>query len=442
MKNNNEINNNKNTSYRYNLFKKIFNNKVLFKKIYNYVFIFQKYEKNKCVKFKSREEILKYKDREYISKIIYLEEIIEIGDLPDNNNQVLKEIEFGGYRLKRLKSKSIPNHVECINFNSMNPQQPTQFHSLPSSVFKVKGVVISIPKSTTSNLNPYIPSSIKSISLNVCPNISNNNDNGNGYFKIPTTLNELKFKKGWDNEGIILRNGDIPNNITSLSIKKYAIKYINNGLLSNSIKKLKISCNESDIIYNNNNSKDDLFSFLPNNLQILKINFETNITNNLKLNKYLPSTINKLVLKLSLINIINIEPNSIILNNNNNNLNDLIIFNLNVKLKENVIPNVKSLKLTWNNERFKDRGDKLISKYSIPNSVTSLTINRIITQPNTLPTSLTNLEILQHPNYYKLEDTIKMMKILPESLTSIILPKEFENFNLSIPSTVNLITFK
>ncbi|KAM9956225.1 hypothetical protein ACTFIR_002936 [Dictyostelium discoideum] len=434
---NNEI------TYRYQLFKKVFNNKFLFKHIYNYVFIFEKYEKNKCIKFKSREEILKYKDREFISKIIYLEEIIEIGDLP--NNKILKEIEFGN-RLKRIKSKSISNNVEIINFNSMKPQQPTQFHSLPSSVCNVKGVVISIPKNTTTNLNPYIPSSIKSMSLNICPNISNNNDNGNGHFKIPRTINELKFKKGWDNEGIILRNGDIPNNITSLSIKKYAIKYIKNGLLSNSIKKLKISCNQSDIIYNNNNSTDDLFSFLPKNLEILKINFETDITTNLKFNKYLPSTINKLVLKLSSINMINIEPNSIISNNNNNNNNfqDLIIYNLNLKLKENVIPNnVKNLKLIWNNnERFKDRDEKLISKNSIPNSVTSLTINRIITQPNTLPISLTNLEILQHPNYYKLDDTIKMMKILPESLTSIILPKEFENFNLSLPNTVNLITFK
>ncbi|KAM9998542.1 hypothetical protein ACTFIY_008196 [Dictyostelium cf. discoideum] len=385
------------------LFNLVFKNIVLFKLIFNHVKIFKK---NEFVSFKTRKELIEYSERDYIQKLEYhCDEPLEINDLLNNS-------------------------LEVITFKSKYPYdiETTHLWKLPKTVYKVKNVVM-IPSSSSSSSfgiqSSYnIPSNIKSISFNKCPNISslsikseinnnNNNNNNDNRMIIPNSIKKLELTN-YDFE-IPLCKGDIPESVEVFSAFSLDVNILK-GALPNSIKELKLSYLQ----------ECELDLVIPNSVEKLFIShFSKTIKPNSNLCKC--NSIKKLEICSNGWSVF--KPYSL-----PSSITDISITNTTGVFDIGSIPNgVINLEIHF----MITHRDNEIKDGSIPNTVKSLSLeNAIFTQ---LPSSLTNLILV---NYNDRDgdggdgDINQLISILPSSLISITLPSYYESNNLKLPLSI------
>ncbi|KAM9974510.1 hypothetical protein ACTFIW_007964 [Dictyostelium discoideum] len=219
------------------LFFKVFSNIYINKIIFKYVRI---YNENKCKTFYSRNELIEYKEREYIEFIKYSgKEKIEYGDLPFYG--ILEKVSIRGYN-GTIDGIIIPMGVSTVIYPSHFVCE-TILSTLPKSVTSVENVMFNSPIDTSQ-----IPETIEKISFQefINPN----------YLKgkiFPKSLKELS----------ILSSGFSDNS-------KWF--YFKNGEVPDSVEYLKID------IYLEPEKETELLSFLPKNLKILDLEIHGKIT--------------------------------------------------------------------------------------------------------------------------------------------------------------------
>ncbi|KAK5576219.1 hypothetical protein RB653_007360 [Dictyostelium firmibasis] len=385
------------------LFGLVFKNKYLFKLIFRYSRL---YLKNERVKFYSRETLSNYSEREYIGKLVYYGgELLEIGDLP--NNGVLKEVSFFSKEAPR-DGKIIPYGVEVIQLNGVFVPLDT----FPSTINKITYLVIPIEKEIFE-----IPPNITSLSIYKC--------SLNNILKyLPNTIKELEFDLFYEDDLVDVQPKIIlPNNLIKLSLGKYNIKYLDEGILPITIKQLEISTCKT-----NNQFDLDNNEFFENNS-----NYSIGLFNILK--------------PLKNLEVLSITTNSWISKESNlkdcNSIKDLTIHCNNSyridfledSIEEHSLPqSVTKLKLlNFTNNQIKSN--------VIPIGVLSLTIDRI--EIDQMPQSLTHLKLYEKPNYFYTEqESLSLLSKLPKSLTKLTVPSYLNDFNLIYPDNIKNIKFR
>ncbi|KAM9991278.1 hypothetical protein ACTFIZ_004681 [Dictyostelium cf. discoideum] len=405
------------------LFKSVFNNIYISRLIFNYSRL---YKKNEVVEFEDRESLLNYTEREFIRKILYYGIELNIGDLP--NNGVLKEISFHSITQTSILGKKIPNGVEVIEFNGFSGN----LNEYPSTLNKVTQLVI------PSDQNFEIPTNITSLSIRCYNSLKEISK------YLPNSIKELDFGNNFkfydcfyqdyqendfdeDEEENEINNSKIilPNNLIKLSLGKYNIKYLKEGILPKTIEQLEISTCKSKNLFDIENGEY----------------FENNSSYSIGLFNVLRPLEN--------LKVLTIETGSLITKESNlkhcNSIKDLTIHcnyvydfkkgYLEQSIEEFSLPQsvtkLKLLNFTMNE----------IPSNIIPNGVLSLTIDRIeITQ---LPPSLTYLKLYEKPSYYYTkEESLSLLSLLPKSLTKLTVPHYFQNFNLIYNDNIKKIKFR
>ncbi|KAM9992443.1 hypothetical protein ACTFIY_009891 [Dictyostelium cf. discoideum] len=391
----------------YKLYKLVFSNIVLSRLIFDYAAL---YEKNDYVEFYSIDKLRNYPEREYIKSLYYCDKdhILEIGDLPIGGVLKLASI---GYRETLIKGDAIPYGVEKLRYNyEEHNATETPFQTLPTTIHTIKNAKVNCKKTQTN----LIPPNITSLKFSGSPSISDINGGGDvdgvdgggggvgggsGYIKIPNTIKHLEFHKNWDNDGKVLRKGDIPEGVTCLDLGLYKLE-LNQGVLPESLTKLMIRS------YDEINDK---------NHQMLNDNFPNNIKDvtifKCKLN-ISPSSLN--LFKLNSIKILH------------------IILDSKFKIEANSLPHsLTNLKISTYQKSFTEN--------VFPNGLLSLSINQIIEQEGILPESLTNLNLSDCNITIKQDNLNKMISILPTSINSLKLPSRFKNLKINnMDPTINL----
>ncbi|KAM9992098.1 hypothetical protein ACTFIZ_012766 [Dictyostelium cf. discoideum] len=429
------------------LFYKVWGNIVIFKNIFRFVRL---YKKNERIKFKSREELLEYSEREFIHSLIYSSnELLEVGDLPIGC--VLKDVELTSYIHTSIHGNKIPFGVESLEFlwsGNNKSLARTQISTFPSSLKTLNGIFLGKHENKKNqqiknkeeeedeNRCFIIPSNIKKVYLNDSPNISGV-DKGRGYVVLLKGLKDISFNYVWENENVCLRKGDFPDGIEILTMSGYQLKnIINKDILPNSIKDLSISYGKGgdrDEDATDVNKEPGKFNVLPPNIEKLYISNHCDIKKDSLLNT---------LTSLKELKIHNCEWGKLIIEEGSlpPNITTLSLEGFK-RIEIGIIPiSVKHLELSTSSSKI---DSNLIEIGAIPSSVKTLSINGFITQPGILPPSLTHL--IYSRNFNKDKDTIEKIQLylsfLPKSITSLLLGPLFKDLNLTFPPSITVWYF-
>ncbi|KAM9992102.1 hypothetical protein ACTFIZ_012771 [Dictyostelium cf. discoideum] len=431
------------------LFYKVWGNIVIFKNIFRFVRL---YKKNERIKFKSREELLEYSEREFIHSLIYSSnQLLEVGDLPIGC--VLKDVELTSYIHTNIHGSKIPFGVERLEFlwsGNNKSLARTQISTFPSSLKILNGIFLGKhEKQQIKNKeeeqkeeeveNPcfIIPSNIKKVYLNDSPNISGV-DKGRGYVVLSKGLKDISFDCYWKNENVCLRKGDFPDGIEILTMSGYQLKnIISKDILPNSIKDLSISYGKGKYRFEDAtdvNKEPGKFDVLPPNIENLYINSHCDIKKDSLLNT---------LTSIKELRIYNCEWGKLIIEEGSfpPNITTLSLESFKCKLEIGVVPiSVKNLELLISSSKI---DSSLIEIGAIPSSVETLSIDGFISQPEILPPSLTHLIYTQNFNEDDSIEEIQLyLSFLPKSITSLTLRSSFKDFNLTFPPSITKIEFK
>ncbi|KAM9986964.1 hypothetical protein ACTFIY_011395 [Dictyostelium cf. discoideum] len=415
------------------LFQSVFNNIYISRLIFNYSRL---YKKNEVVRFEDRETLLNYTEREFIRKIVYYGIELKIGDLP--NNGVLKEISFRSINQRSISGKDVPFGVEVIEFNGLSGN----LNEYPSTLSKVIQLIIpdddvkfEIPANITSlsircykplkQVSKYLPNSIKELEF------ENNYKIYDCFYQDFEEYDEDEEDNEINNNSNSNNNSNnskiiLPNNLIKLSLGKYNIKYLKEGVLPKTIEQFEISTCKSKNVFDNVNGDY----------------FENNSNYSIGLFNVLRSLENLKVLSIDTRSLITKESNL----KDCDSIKDLTIHcnsgsydpkkaYLEQSIEEFSLPQsvtkLKLLNFTMNK----------IPSNVIPNSVLSLTIDRI--EIVELPPSLTYLKLYEKPAYYYTkEESLSLLSLLPKSLTKLTIPHYFQNFNLIYNDNIKKIKFR
>ncbi|KAN0040628.1 hypothetical protein ACTA71_008966 [Dictyostelium dimigraforme] len=278
-----------------------------------------------------------------------------------------------------------------------------------------------------------IPSNINSVYLNDSPNISGVNV-GRGYVQLSKGLKDLSFDCYWDNDGVYLRKGDLPDGIEILSMSGYQLKSIaNKEILPNSIIDLSISYGiqscMSQLYDKDCNEQPITFDVLPPNIELLYINNHCAITKDSLLYK---------CTSIKTLHIYNGEFYPLLYEAGSlpPNITTLYLDNFRCKLVVDVIPfGVKDLELSGVKSDSIEIG-------AIPSSVQSLSMDYFITNPEIFPPSLNHLKYSQsHDEDIPDHQYLSYFSLLPKSITSLTLDPSFKDINLNFPPSITEINY-
>ncbi|KAM9997576.1 hypothetical protein ACTFIY_007229 [Dictyostelium cf. discoideum] len=434
------------------------------KKIFAYCRL---YKKNIFKTFEGIKSLIEYQEREYIGSLYFKGDsgdLLKVGDLPIGG--VLKNIIIS---LSNLESgKSIPYGVETISlvcnyFGKSKHCESFQLSSLPSTVRTIKGISLGKPKNELNNVY-VIPPNIKSISLYNCKQWSISKEAKNNFIQIPNTIKILKLGEQYGNQNLPLKKGDLPSDLKKLMIDNHEIEYSNDFLPQNGLIKLTLNCDLNtfkelilpttlkflQVTLNSmhgkkdgkNNICNEIFNKLPSNLEDVHIYFKmdvSKISKNSNLSKC--KSIKKLTIEYEFMNYgQTYEPKSF-----PSSVTDLTILNVaNQPLINFPFPkNIKKLSLTTSRVAIYGKGNVLVKKTLIPNSITSLALNFINDEEGCFPSSLTHFEFLKNdfdlfkggPNK---EELLRMLSKLPKSLIHLVLPDYVKRLNLNVNPNIIL----
>ncbi|KAM9970014.1 hypothetical protein ACTFIR_001852 [Dictyostelium discoideum] len=371
------------------LFFKVFNNIYINKIIFKYVRI---YNKNKSKIFSSRNELIEYKEREYIQFIKYtgLEKII-CGDLPFYG--VLEKVSITDY-YGTIDGIIIPMGVSTVVYSKKHATGKTILSTLPKSVTSVKNVIFDSPICIYTENTSLIPGTIEKISFHG--------------FTDPSYLNGKILPKSLKELSIPYNCNDCP----FISI------FLSNDIPFNKMETLSIG------IVLKPGEERRLLSFLPKNLKTLNLDTHGQIpplslpnsltTLNLRLMYYNSFDIKKDMIPQSVTNfkiercfLVRIEDDSL---NKLLNLTKLSFVNAPIipRLTINTLPpNLEILELTLGN-------------------------HKVLIENNCFPQSLTYLNFVDTYDTYKDYSTFKIQtfnildtNFFPKSLKSLNLPFSF-----------------
>ncbi|KAM9961096.1 hypothetical protein ACTFIW_010272 [Dictyostelium discoideum] len=414
------------------LFQSVFNNIYISRLIFNYSRL---YKKNEVVRFEDRESLLNYTEREFIRKIVYYGKELKIGDLP--NNGALKEISFRSINQRSISGKDVPFGVEVIEFNGFSGN----LNEYPSTLNKVIQLII---PPDDDDVNFEIPPNITSLSIRCYKPLKEVSK------YLPNSIKELEFENNYkvydcfyqdneendkdededenENENEISNNNSkiiLPNNLIKLSLGKYNIKYLAEGILPKTIEQLEISTCKSKNLFDKVNNEY----------------FENNRNYSIGLFNVLRSLENLRVLSIDTRSLITKESNL----KDCNSIKDLTIHcNCGYDPKKDYLEqSIEEFSLPQSVTKLKllDFTMNKIPSNVIPNGVLSLTIDRI--EIVELPPSLTYLKLYEKPAYYYTkEESLSLLSLLPKSLTKLTIPHYFQNFNLIYNDNIKKIKFR
>ncbi|KAN0015861.1 hypothetical protein ACTFIU_005808 [Dictyostelium citrinum] len=222
---------------RDNLFFKVWRNQFIKSIIFKHVELFKFY---KVVSFESRDEMLTFNYRYYISELVYDSfESLSEGDIPNNilklnlKKLIVSNVQQVFKGIDTIKEIQLPLETQ---FNDRNTPIILDYSKLPKSIksilsFKLNNYHNNNNKSTIIN----IPNNFESI---VFSDFNQTLLNNIQFF--PNKLKKLDLSSNWNNGGKILQAGVFPIGLEELSIIGYTQK-IGTNIIPNTVKILQIS---------------------------------------------------------------------------------------------------------------------------------------------------------------------------------------------------------
>ncbi|KAN0027884.1 hypothetical protein ACTFIV_009710 [Dictyostelium citrinum] len=229
---------------RDNLFFKVWRNQFIKSIIFKHVELFKFY---KVVSFESRNEMLTFNYRYYISELVYDSfESLSEGDIPNNilklnlKKLIVSNVQQVFKGIDTIKEIQLPLETQ---FNDRNTPIIFDYSKLPKSIKSI--LSFKLNNYNNNNYNNY-KNNNKSTIINIPNNFESivfsdfNQTLLNNIQFFPNKLKKLDLSNNWNNGGKILQTGVFPIGLEELSIIGYTQK-LGTNIIPNTVKILQIS---------------------------------------------------------------------------------------------------------------------------------------------------------------------------------------------------------